>query len=449
MRKIAWYNDFPDLEAPLRRYLGLVAVVGPISVAVMAIARPAHVTWNMWALAAILTALAFLAEQFPLHLTHKTNVNVGTTVYVAMLVLLPWPIIGPLVLVASIAAQIIRIRANPEYGIAEPLFNIGQTVLYVSCGALTVGALEHHAVISQEGAVDAIAVLAVASLTMHIVNTGLVAIAAGLQMRVSPIRVWWTNLALDLTPHVTMTVLGGMAAALAGESLLMLPLLALPGYLVHRAVSQTIHLRNDTQQALAALVEVIEMRDPYTAGHSRRVAASSRLIALKLGLTAEEADVIESAGQVHDIGKIALDPGILAKTTGLSPEEWASMRMHSVHGANVIDRFKAYSRASEAIRHHHESWDGSGYPDGLSGPAIPLAARILAVADAFDAMTSDRPYRSGISAAAAREVLEKGAGQQWDPSVVQAFLAVFDTSFNAIPLNRTATAPVPTLVAAA
>jgi putative nucleotidyltransferase with HDIG domain len=271
---------------------------------------------------------------------------------------------------------------------------------------------------------------------MHVSNAGLVASAAGLQMGTSPARIWWRTLPIDLDTHVALTLLSAVAVEVGRISPILLPALIVPEVLVNRAVAQSVRLREETHEALAALVDVVELRDPYTAGHSLRVARTARMLAHRLGLTAEEADLIESAGRVHDIGKVALDPAILTKTTRLTASEWAHMRQHPVLGADVIARFAAYREGVSIIRHHHESWDGTGYPDSISGRDIPLGARILAVADTFDALTSDRPYRKGMTVAEARQILEAGAGKQWDPSVVDAMLAMLDDAPGDIPVFR-------------
>jgi HD-GYP domain-containing protein (c-di-GMP phosphodiesterase class II) len=153
------------------------------------------------------------------------------------------------------------------------------------------------------------------------------------------------------------------------------------------------------------------------------VAELARLLALRLGLSPAEADHLLSAGRVHDIGKVAIDPLVLAKPGKLDAAEWAEMRRHPELGAEVIARFAAYGDGFRLVRHHHEAWDGSGYPDGLAGAAIPLGARILAVADTFDALTSDRPYRARLELDRAVAILRDGAGRQWDPAVVAALLA--------------------------
>ena len=143
---------------------------------------------------------------------------------------------------------------------------------------------------------------------------------------------------------------------------------------------------------------------------------------MRLGLTTEEADEIESAGRVHDLGKVAIDPGILSNPGKLSPSEWQEMCEHPGLGATVIAKFNAFQHGHPLVRHHHERWDGAGYPDGLAGEAIPRGARILAVADTFDALTSDRPYRAGMSVEQALRILRQGAGEQWDAEIVEALI---------------------------
>jgi HD-GYP domain-containing protein (c-di-GMP phosphodiesterase class II) len=139
---------------------------------------------------------------------------------------------------------------------------------------------------------------------------------------------------------------------------------------------------------------------------------------------------------VHDIGKVAIDPHILLKTSKLTPAEWQQMQLHPVHGANVVDRFAAYRQGARYVRHHHERWDGAGYPDRISEEEIPLGARILAVADAFDAMTSDRPYREGMPIERALRILSEGAGTQWDPRVVEAFVRLIAERPGEVPVFR-------------
>jgi putative nucleotidyltransferase with HDIG domain len=172
-------------------------------------------------------------------------------------------------------------------------------------------------------------------------------------------------------------------------------------------------------QSLLALANALEAKDSYTRGHSERVAQLGRRIAAELGLDADQVSAVGEAGLLHDIGKIGVPEPTLQKSGPLTDEEWQAMRRHPVVGAQIVSPFECFARSTVLIRHHHERWDGSGYPDGLTGPAIPLGARIVAVADVFDALTSRRPYRAAIPRDAALAELLDEAGRALDPDVVR------------------------------
>ena len=171
------------------------------------------------------------------------------------------------------------------------------------------------------------------------------------------------------------------------------------------------------------LVGSIEARDAYTSGHSDRVAMMGRALANKLGLSREQCQDIFLCGLLHDIGKIGIPDHILQKPGRLTDEEFAAIKTHPEIGARLLRGLRPLEKLLPGVLHHHESVDGSGYPHGLKGDEIPLMARILAVADAFDAMTSDRPYRTGMPLAKAESILREGRGTQWDTAVIDAFFA--------------------------
>jgi|FLYL01.1.fsa_nt_gi hypothetical protein len=177
-------------------------------------------------------------------------------------------------------------------------------------------------------------------------------------------------------------------------------------------------------ETAVALSDVIESRDAYTAGHCQRLAVYSGMIAEAMGLERQEIAVIRFGAALHDVGKIIVPDAILNKPGKLTPDEFEVMKRHSSDGGRICRRIGFLMKAYPIVYHHHERWDGKGYPDGLKGERIPLAARIVAVADGFDAMTSDRPYRKGMSDEEAVAILRDGAGSQWDPSVVRVFLDV-------------------------
>lgn len=174
-------------------------------------------------------------------------------------------------------------------------------------------------------------------------------------------------------------------------------------------------------QTLGVLAQIIDRRDHYTAGHSRRVADYSRLLAAALKLTDREQDIVERAALLHDLGKIGIPDAILLKPSRLDDRERSVMNRHPVIGAEIIHGIASMEDIAPCVLFHHERIDGSGYPDGLRDTMIPLPARILAVADAFDAMTTDRPYRRGLTVDAAIAELLKGEGTQFDPRCVLAF----------------------------
>ncbi|HET9491955.1 MAG TPA: HD-GYP domain-containing protein [Methylomirabilota bacterium] len=175
-------------------------------------------------------------------------------------------------------------------------------------------------------------------------------------------------------------------------------------------------------QSLLGLANALEAKDAYTRGHSDRVGAWSRALGAALGLAAADAESIAQAGLLHDIGKIGVPEAVLTKRGPLTELEWHAMRRHPVVGAQIVAPFDFLAAGALIIRHHHERWDGSGYPDGLAGETIPLGARIVAVADVFDALTSDRPYRRALTVPEARARLAAEAGATLDAGVVAALL---------------------------
>ena len=185
-----------------------------------------------------------------------------------------------------------------------------------------------------------------------------------------------------------------------------------------------LRLQRSIGQSLLGLANALEAKDPYTRGHSERVGAWSRQIAVAGGLPPADVEIVAQAGLLHDIGKIGVPELVLRKQGALDEGEWALMRRHPVIGAQIVAPFECLAGASVVIRHHHERHDGSGYPDGLVGQAIPVGARIVAVADVFDALTSDRPYRAALPRAVALEHLVNGAGITLDEEVVAIALGL-------------------------
>jgi putative nucleotidyltransferase with HDIG domain len=242
------------------------------------------------------------------------------------------------------------------------------------------------------------------------------------------------------TPLVALLVYGYRLYSVAIVGAFLVPAIAL---------QRVIHLYQTQREALSdlgdlnarlgrtnlsfasALVATLDARDRYTAGHSAAVAVYCRDIAERMDLDEEQQQLVHLCGLVHDIGKVGLSPGLLEKAGALTLEERRQMEQHPVIGERILSKVEGYSDIARIVRHHHERFDGLGYPDNLQGDEIPLLSRIIAVADAYNAMTSDRPYRDAMPSRVARLRLAQAVESQFDTSVVAAFEAVLAGSSDA------------------
>ncbi len=184
---------------------------------------------------------------------------------------------------------------------------------------------------------------------------------------------------------------------------------------------EKLQLINNT---IKSLVQTLEAKDKYTEGHSRRVADTALALSARLGFDRREQEEIHLAGLFHDIGKIGVKESILHKMGKLTPEEYENIKTHVVVGVKILDQIPQFKRIAKIIRHHHEFYDGSGYPDGLEGENIPIGGRILAICDAYDAMTTDRPYRSKLSVEQACAIILRNQGRQFDPKLIEHFMRI-------------------------
>jgi HD-GYP domain-containing protein (c-di-GMP phosphodiesterase class II) len=237
-------------------------------------------------------------------------------------------------------------------------------------------------------------------------------------------------------PLAATTVL--VAATAAAESWLFSPwatiALMLPIALVYRGFRRGMQRHESARRFFEDLADMVDNRDPCTRDHSKRVLRWTQELLREMHVPRQETQVIALAARTHDIGKIGLPEEILHKHGKLTPAEWTVVEQHPGIGAQALStppgfsprqvRHMPYARAAAIVRHHHERWDGKGYPDRLAGPDIPFGARVIAVVDSFDAMTSDRPYRRAMSVERAAGVLSAGRGTQWDPEIVNAFLGI-------------------------
>lgn len=365
-----------------------------------------------------LALLAALADGIDLEISRDYRVSVVPVLHIALILTLP-P--GLAVLVALAAALIEQIgHQRPAW--YKSVFNVSHHVLIVTVPALLLHRVWPAGLGDSAAGLADVTAVAVVVLLYYLLDTlllgSVLALALGTSLRTVLVRNNLPTALLDLTLGSTGALLGIVWALFPPIGLLVVP----PMLVTHLAYRNLKRLERETFAAVETMADIVDARDPYTAGHCVRVATYAGWIAAALDLSTEEVAGIVSAARVHDLGKIAIPDAILLKPGALTPDEYAIMKRHSDIGADLLAKYSIYARGAELVRHHHEHVNGAGYPTGLIGTDVPLGARIIAVADAFDAMTTDRPYRRGLGTAAAIAELERGAGRQWDADLVRIFV---------------------------
>jgi putative nucleotidyltransferase with HDIG domain len=260
-----------------------------------------------------------------------------------------------------------------------------------------------------------------------LVNTGTISFVIAQVLEQPAIQLWLTNFRGAVFEHVSLPTLGVMIPILYQESIFALIIIVIPligPYLAFRSYRQ---VHEETRETLSVLADMLDRRDPYTAEHSQRV---SELVALMIqnypDVSFNDFETITTAARIHDLGKVTTSDATLLKPGRLDEAEFAEMRRHASAGAEIMANISLFADVSRIIRHHHERWDGKGYPDGISGDEIPVGSRLIAVADTYDAMTTDRPYRAALTHQVAVDEIRRNAGSQFDPRAVDAFFKAID-----------------------
>jgi len=300
-------------------------------------------------------------------------------------------------------------------------FNTAQYMLATGLGGLVYTSLG-GTVSLDEFSFSLIAFLALV-LAFFVVNHGSVAIAVAFSSRGVSIREAWGRISGSafVTDLLSSTLAVLLVFLYVKLQFLGMAIIVFPLFLARQLYQMNLQLQEELEEKLELMVKAMEARDPYTSGHSRRVAEYAMAIARELKLSATELDQIKRAALLHDVGKIYEEFAPLLRKEGkLSPEERMVMRTHVVRSAQLVATAGRLRGSVEAIiRHHHENYDGSGYPDGLAQGQIPIGARVIMIADTLDAMTTDRPYRKALGLARAIEELERFSGRQFDPDLVR------------------------------
>lgn len=335
-------------------------------------------------------------------------------------------LLGPTAGGAVAAACMVPTLLHPKsIQIERYLFNLGQLILcsllagwaYLwSGGRLLATSALVPSDFPQAGVAATALVIAGVMANFLLVSTGLAIMQGG-----SVVRVWRSNFSWMMPTQLALGLVGLIIAqVVAVIGPLGLVVFVAPLLVARDTYHRYTRLRDAYADTVRSLVAAIEAKDPYTKGHSVRVAEYSRGIAHYLSFEDGQVDRLEYAALLHDLGKVGISRAVLSKAEPLTDAEFAEVRKHPDIGATIIESVPYLGDIVSVVQHHHERLDGSGYADGLRGEAIPMAARVLAVADAFDAMTSERPYRLALAADVAMRELEAGSGTQFDPVVVRA-----------------------------
>ena len=399
----------------------LVAIVSAAAVCLLAVNAwvfPAAFSSTNWNGLVAFAALAILCDTSFLRISFANiNSSVAFVPFIASVMLFqhPWAM-----LISGVTAFTVDtfVRKKPAIRI---WFNTAQYMLAVGLGAEVYRLLGGTILSTLESfSFQAFAFIALV-LTYFLVNSGSVALAVAISTGVSIREAWTRIVAGSMLYDFFASSLAVLLVFLYLKfQLLGLAVLVVPLFFVRHMHHMNLQLERVNKELLELMVKAIEARDPYTSGHSLRVCEYARSMARDLGLSTKQIDQIESAALLHDVGKIYEEFAPLLRKEGkLTPDERMLMQRHPARSAELaatIGEFRG--PVAVAIRHHHENYDGSGYPDGLASESIPLASRIIMIADTMDAMTTDRPYRKALTFERVLEELRKFSGKQFDPKLV-------------------------------
>ncbi|HET7631913.1 MAG TPA: HD domain-containing phosphohydrolase, partial [Gemmatimonadaceae bacterium] len=374
----------------------------------------------------VLSAFAIVAETLAYLLPHGARASIGFIPYLASALIAPhWTSVLAVAIVALLIQLTQRIR------IEAAVLNVAQQALTLTVAILAYQGLggqsflatplhDNFAALTKSMGLAALSAYALSFAVNNLVVSMFIAIGDG----ESTLNVWrelkLSTIGFDLLASPIVFLFAWLYAAhgAMAAAIIWVPMVGLRE--LHRT---NLELERTNQELLELMVKSIEARDPYTSGHSRRVEQYSTTIARALGLPAREIARVSRAALLHDVGKIYEKYGsLLSKADRLSNSEWRIMQEHPVDGANLVATMTRLRELVESIRHHHENWDGSGYPDALSGDAIPIAARIIRFADTIDAMTTQRPYRAALSEEQVRQEVVRCRGTQFDPNIADRLL---------------------------
>jgi putative nucleotidyltransferase with HDIG domain len=423
------------LRWPLRLYilavLGTALVALPAGAAFRGSLRPTDTV-----LFAVLMAMAAVAQLWPVHLSVKVKITVDDTATFAAALLF-----GPFY--SMVIAGITTLIALHFRGVRQRWYNRG---FNAAASVLSTGAAAAVFLLVAGPGSQVVRepwAIGLAATTKYLVHSTLVDVVVALQLRRNPITGWWLLHRRLLPYEAALLVLGALAAIAAQSQPWTLLLFGVPMAIVLLTLRDSARVREQTKAAIRELADVIDLRDPYTHGHSQRVAALAARLARRLRLEYAQVELIRDAARVHDIGKIGTNDLVLLKPGPLTDAEQREMRRHAEIGHRLLRRLPEFWEGAELVLSHHERHDGAGYPRGLKGDELPIEVSVISVADTFDAMTTDRPYRKGLAWDVVRAELVAQRGKQWRERAVDCFIEMIDEEGHNARVERPALATEP------
>lgn len=376
----------------------------------------------------LLFILAVSAINFPLPATPRRRIDASVAVYFACLLLYGTPVGMAVVGISALTGRaILAIRANRGEGslaraLEEAMFTAALLMLATAAGGAVYFGLLPHSSPAPLLRMDNLWALPAAAAVMAAVNTLGAGLRAGRWRRPVAMRLGLPRHPGVLLEPVVLYMTGVLMAVATYRYTWAPILMAAPIALVYSSLRRTIGglLLEQAVSAVEAMADVVDMRDAYTYHHSQRVARYAVQVATEMGMRREQVEEIRLAARVHDLGKIGVPDRVLLKAGRLNAAERELVELHPELGYEILSRFPEYVRGRHLVLSHHERPDGMGYPQGLRGSQVPMGAYVIAVADALDAMTSSRPYRTALSLSQAMAVFAEGAGTQWHLGAVSA-----------------------------
>ncbi|MBE0477876.1 HD-GYP domain-containing protein [Candidatus Aerophobetes bacterium] len=402
----------------LSLYIYLVTVVGLALLIIWTV--NIDISWETGKAFLFWATLVFIAELFSVSLPYGGSVTLAFPIIYATLIT-QGPVMG--VWVVSCGA-LTELKKGKNADVKKILFNCGQFTISVS-GAWLAYKYTGGMVIRSPDAAHIVPLICAAT-SYFVLNSFIVSTVVALEKKSSVFDMWSNNFRWAMPNYLAQTPLGFLMAMVYYQiSWWAVTFIMFPLFVVYWAYKLYMDMRKEHLSVIQALATAVEARDPYTEKHSQRMANYATETARELGCSIYNAEVIRYAAILHDIGKIGVSDTILSKDDSFSKEDWNKIRRHSTIGGEILSQVGgSFTEVSRIVYHHHERYNGSGYPAKIQGESIPLGSRIIAVVDAYDAMTSHRPYREALSKEKAIKELKKHAGTQFDGKVVEAFLKV-------------------------